>query len=309
VNVAAIDCGTLSTRMLIAGPGGVALARWARITGLGEGVDANRALSPGAVSRTLSVLGEYGNALQSHGVGAARMVGTSALRDASNRGTFVAAAEEAVGVRLELLSGAEEAVLSFRGASADLRPGSGPWLVVDIGGGSTELARGDGGDDPEVVSLDLGCVRVSERFLAHDPPMEAELAEARRWAAGQLAEAGAAHPSLRSARTLVGLAGTVSALSCWAQGLTAYDRDKSHHSRLSRPVVRAALSQLSALPAASRAGLPGIEPARAPLIVGGVIVLDAVMGHFGFDECLVSEADILDGLALGLLERPPGPDR
>lgn len=304
MNVAAVDCGTLSTRLLIAGPRGETVARMARITRLGQGVDANRALSPDAVSRTVSVLREYRVALDGQGVEAARMVGTSALRDASNRATFISAAEETIGVPLEMLTGTEEAALSFRGASADLSPESGPWLVVDIGGGSTELAGGDADHGPEVVSLDLGCVRVSERFLGHDPPAQAELAQGRAWVTAQLARAQAAHPALGSARTLVGLAGTVSALSCWSQGLTAYDRAKVHHSVLTRGAVQAALSRLSALPASSRAELAGIEAARAPFIVGGALILDAVMGHFGFDECLVSEADILDGLTLGLLECP-----
>lgn len=302
--VAAVDCGTLSTRLLVAGPHGETIERLMRITGLGEGVDSSRRLRPAAVERTLAVLADYRQVMDRHGVKAARMVGTSALRDATDRDLFINAAHETVGVPLELLSGQEEASLSLLGASSDLSPASAPWLIVDIGGGSTELAVGPvTGDGPPAVSMDLGCVRVTERFLHHDPPMSDELARARAWLAGELAVAEAAMPGLRGARTLVGLAGTVSALSCWHQGLHSYERQRVHHSVLERSVVRAAVAELAALPAAARAGLPGIDAGRAGLIVAGALVLEAVMDHFGFGRCLVSEADILDGLVLSLLGR------
>lgn len=298
-NVAAVDCGTLSTRLLVSGPDGWPRERLMRITRLGEGVDRTRRLAPAAVERTLEVLRDYRGVMDEHAVGALRMVGTSALRDAANREVFTTTANAVVGAPVELLSGSEEAGLSLLGATSDLAPGTGPWLMVDIGGGSTELAV----TPTRAVSLDLGCVRVTERFFHHDPPTPAELGQARRWLVGQLEAAERAVPELASASDLVGLAGTVAALACWAQGLESYQRSKVHHFRLSYGVVQEALAQLSALPAAGRAGLPGIEPARAPLIVGGILVLETVMAHFAHPECLVSEADILDGLVMTLL--PP----
>jgi exopolyphosphatase/guanosine-5'-triphosphate,3'-diphosphate pyrophosphatase len=232
--------------------------------------------------------------MDQHGVGAARLVGTSALRDSGNRASFSQRAAAIVGTPLELLPGAEEARLSFLGATSELAPGDGPWLVADIGGGSTELVVGP--SPYGARSLDLGCVRVTERFLAHDPPAPSEVAAARSWLVAQFGQAEAQVPALRQGRTLVGLAGTVSALACYDQGLVTYDRGAVHHYRLSRLAVEAAFSRLAPLPAAQRSGLPGIEAARAPFVVAGALVLGALMGHFGFDDCLVSESDILDGL-------------
>jgi exopolyphosphatase / guanosine-5'-triphosphate,3'-diphosphate pyrophosphatase len=291
-------------------PNGEPMVRLMRVTGLGEGVDCARALVPVAIERTLAVLREYRELLDLYDVHALRMVGTSALRDASNRASFSMAAEEIAGTRLTLLSGAEEAHLSFLGATSELADGSGPWLVADIGGGSTELVVGEQPD--EVLagrSLDLGCVRVTERFFHHDPPTAEELATATGWLTDQYAEADL--PALRSAGTLIGLAGTVSALACFDQGLETYDHQVVHHYGLSREAVGRALRELAALPASQRSGLPGIERGRAPVIVGGTLVLASLMAHFGFEECLVSESDILDGLVITLLRggEGPGPPR
>jgi exopolyphosphatase/guanosine-5'-triphosphate,3'-diphosphate pyrophosphatase len=302
-NYAAIDCGTLSTRLLVSGPRGEPLARMVRITGLGRGVDGSGSLKPEAVQRALAVLVEYRGVMDRLDVGAVRMVGTSALRDSTNRASFCEPAARIVGTRLELLSGDEEAALSFRGATAELDPSTGPWFIADIGGGSTELVVG-----PEpygACSLQLGCVRVSERFLRHDPPALSELAAAVAWLADQYAKATAGAPALEGARGLVGLAGTVSALARLDQGLVVYERDKVHHHRLSRSFVAGALQRLARLPAAGRGALPGIEQARAPFVVGGVLVLATLMDHFGFDECLVSESDILDGLTWALRAYDP----
>jgi exopolyphosphatase/guanosine-5'-triphosphate,3'-diphosphate pyrophosphatase len=287
-----------------------------RVTRLGEGVDASRALRPEAIERTLAVLGEYRGLIDQHGARRVRMVGTSALRDAANRAAFSQAARDVVGVGLELVSGDEEAALSFLGATAELATAAcpaaqgPPWLVVDIGGGSTELAVGPaplsgpsatGGSGPlGACSLDLGCVRVTERFLRHDPPEESELDDAARWLHERFGDAERQVPELRSARSLVGLAGTVSALACFDQGVTEYRREAVHHYKLSAASVRRALAQLASQPAAARAGQPGIEPGRAGVVVGGALVLATVMSHFGFDECTVSESDILDGLAMSL---------
>ncbi|MGH9105066.1 MAG: exopolyphosphatase [Acidimicrobiales bacterium] len=300
---AAVDCGTLSTRLLIKDAGGATLLRLAKITGLGKGVDATGALARPAVERALEVLRQYRELMDRHGVGAATMVGTSALRDASNRESFSCSAETVVGARLRLLSGEEEALLSFRGATAELGAGTGPWLVADIGGGSTELVVGP---EPFAArSLDLGCVRVTERFLAHDPPAEGELAAAQQWLAGQFDQVRADVPELSAARALVGLAGTVAALACFDQGLSTYRRQAVHHYRLTRPAVEGALRRLAAEPAARRAELPGIEAARAPFVVGGTVVLSTLMAAFGFEECLVSESDILDGLVSELALAEP----
>ena len=295
-NLAAVDCGTLSTRLLISAATGEPILRLMRITRLGEGVDRSGLLLPEAIERTLAVLREYQGLMGEHEVQKARMVGTSALRDASNRALFSKPAAEVIGTDLELLSGQDEAALSFLGSTAELSAESAPWLVADIGGGSTELAVGP---EPFAArSLDLGCVRVTERFLQHDPPTRDEMAKAEAWLKGQYTEAEAQVPGFRSSRAFIGLAGTVSALARFDQGLVSYDREAVHHYRLARQSVERALADLAGRPASQRTGLPGIEEGRAELIVGGALVLATLMAHFGFEECLVSESDILDGLVI-----------
>src|SRR6185437_3349447 len=210
--VAAIDCGTNSTRLLVADKGGGELARLMRITRLGQGVDETDVLAPAAVARTVAVLEEYRQAMDHFAVGRVRMVATSAVRDAANGASFTAAAAAAVGAEPEVLSGQEEGALAFRGASADLDPIDGDTVVVDIGGGSTEITLGRG-DTVSSVSLQLGCVRLTERYLVGDPPDPAEVAATRRaivdalsWGEGQLP----ALLDLGASRRMVGLAGTVS---------------------------------------------------------------------------------------------------
>jgi exopolyphosphatase/guanosine-5'-triphosphate,3'-diphosphate pyrophosphatase len=277
-----------------------------RITALGEGVDRSRSLSAAAVDRALTALREFRQVMDHHGVRRARMVGTSALRDARNRESFCEGAARVIGAELELLDGQDEAALSFLGSTRELRPESGPWLVADIGGGSTELAVGP--QPAGACSLDLGCVRVTERFLHHDPPAATEVAVATAWLSEQYRRAEVDVPGLTGARTLVGLAGTVAALAAYDQGLAAYDRDAVHHYRLSRAAVERAAHDLACQTVAQRRGHPGIEAGRASVIVGGSLVLAALMAHFGFDDCLVSESDILDGLAWTLLSPArPGP--
>jgi exopolyphosphatase/guanosine-5'-triphosphate,3'-diphosphate pyrophosphatase len=298
--LAAVDCGSLSTRLLVKSREGKTLARLARITGLGKGVDGAGELGEEAIQRVLEVLREYREVMGRLGVSATTMVGTSALRDARNRAYFSEQAEAVVGTPLRLLSGHEEALLSFRGATAMLCPGTAPWLVADIGGGSTELVAGP---RPLVAtSLGLGCVRVTERFFAHDPPSASELQAARSWVAGELREACRGLPALVGARSLVGLAGTVLALACLDQGLSCYQGEAVHHYRLKAGRVEQLLSLLAGDPEAARSLRPGVEPARAPFIVGGTLVLATLMDCFGFSECLVSESDILDGLVAELAE-------
>jgi exopolyphosphatase/guanosine-5'-triphosphate,3'-diphosphate pyrophosphatase len=308
--VAAVDCGTNSTRLLIVDDHGSVLDRQMRITRLGQGVDATRTLSPDALARTVSVLREFRGLMDLHGVVRARVVATSAVRDATNAQEFLAAALDATGVRPEILSGLEEGALSFAGATAHVPPelvGPGPVLVVDIGGGSTELAAATLRPGPRrlrgvaAVSLDVGCVRVTERFLHHDPPWPDELADARRTVDAQLAGAASVLPPLAPGGLLIGLAGTVSTLGALDQRLDRYRREAIHHAVLGRDKVEHWLQILAAEDSRARLSRPGMVEGRADVIVGGVLILDAVMAAFERDACLVSEDDILDGLAASLL--------
>jgi exopolyphosphatase/guanosine-5'-triphosphate,3'-diphosphate pyrophosphatase len=302
-SVAAIDCGTNSTRLLVADASGAPLERMMRITRLGEGVDATGALAPDAIERCVSVLREFRQAMDRLGVDRGRLVATSAARDASNGRDFLDAAGQAIGIRPELLAGTEEARLSMAGAVAELKPADGPFLVLDIGGGSTELVSGTGMDDPQLtaVSLQLGCVRLTERFLPSDPPTPDELAEAESMIAKLLDGAIAEHPRFLAAHRLVGLAGTVTTLASLQLGLETYDRDRIHHAVLTAGEVYDWYRVLASEPCAARLTRTGMVPGRQDVIVGGAMILAAVMTRFGLDECLVSEADILDGLVASLL--------
>jgi len=295
---AAIDCGTNSTRLLVVDADGAPLARLMRITRLGQGVDATGRLAPVAIERTVAVLAEYREVLDRLAVERVRMTATSAARDAANRDDFFDAAEAAVGVRPELLGGDEEARLSFLGATAELDPADGPFLVVDIGGGSTEFAVGT--TRPEgVASVDIGCVRITEKFLPSDPPAPEELTNALTVVRDYLDDVVRDVPAAADAACLVGLAGTVSAVATVELGID-YDRDRVHHFRLTREAVEDVFRTLATETRAQRVHNPGLEAARADVIVGGVVVLAAIMRYFGFAECLVSEADILDGLVMSL---------
>lgn len=305
--VAAIDIGTNSTRLLVAdvdGRGGplVSVERLNRITRLGQGVDRTRVLAEEAVTRTLSVLQDYRQVLDRHGVSPSRvrMTATSACRDATNGEVFFDAAEAVVGVRPELLSGDDEARLSFLGATAGLDAEQGPFLVFDLGGGSTEFVYGSGGPDGGVegaMSLDVGCVRLSERFLEHDPPQPEELSAAISYTDTWLDDVIRAIPQASEARTVVGMAGTVSTVAAVEQGLATYDRDAIHLFTLTRGAAEDVFRTLATESRADRLHNPGLEEARADVIVGGCCVLVAVFRRFGLDEILVSESDILDGLA------------
>jgi exopolyphosphatase/guanosine-5'-triphosphate,3'-diphosphate pyrophosphatase len=303
---AAIDCGTNSTRMLIGYPPRGIVESRNRITRLGQGVDKSRRLDPEAIDRTLATLREYRQLLDHHGVTKIRMSATSAARDATNSEDFFAPAEAIIGVRPVLLGGAEEGTLSFLGATSDLDPHAGPWLIVDIGGGSTEMVAGPAGDGgPTAVhSLDIGCVRVTERFLHSDPPRPDELAAAREFTGELIREVIETEPQYTKAATLVGLAGTVSCLSAVDQGIDGYDRGKLHHHLLTAQSVTRMLESLSSVTTAARRLIPGVEPGRADVIVAGTLILHEVMKAFGFDSCLTSEADILDGLVISAAASP-----
>jgi exopolyphosphatase/guanosine-5'-triphosphate,3'-diphosphate pyrophosphatase len=303
VRAAAIDIGTNSTRLLVAEldrPDGdlVTLDRRMTITRLGQGVDASRALAPEAITRTVDALRTYRSAIDAIGdVGAIRATATSAARDATNREEFFAAASDALGgVTPELLPGSEEARLSFLGATAGLDAvAPGPYLVVDIGGGSTEFVVGT--DAPEgLLSVDIGCVRLTETWLRSDPPTAEELSQAVHVVREHLADVLREVPAVTTAKTLVGLAGTVSTFAMVEQGLAEYDRDKVHHFRLTKDAAEDVFRTLATEPAAARRHNPGLEPGRVDVIVGGAVILVSVLRTFGFDEMLTSEADILDGL-------------
>jgi exopolyphosphatase/guanosine-5'-triphosphate,3'-diphosphate pyrophosphatase len=299
--LAAVDIGTNSVRLLVAdvdGDGTDAkvhtLDRRMRITRLGQGVDHARALAPEAIDRTVDVLHEYRRALDEHGVAGLRATATSAARDATNRDDLFSRVRDALGVEPELLTGEDEARLSFLGATAELDAPA-PYLVVDIGGGSTEFVLGS--EEPVgLVSLDVGCVRITEQFLHSDPPAPEELSNAVAVVSDLVADVPRVVPGASDAATLVGLAGTITTVAAIEQGLPEYDSERIHRFRLHKTAVEDVFRTLATESAAQRAHNPGLEPGRVDVIVGGVVVLVGILRVLGFDTVLVSEADILDGL-------------
>lgn len=298
--VAGIDCGTNSTRLLI-GDGTTTVVRLMRITRLGEGVDATGELAPSAIERVMVVLREYAELLREHGVQRVRMTATSAARDARNSDEFFDQAEAIIGVRPELLTGLEEGQLSFRGATADLDPTDGPFLVVDIGGGSTEFAVGSA-ECEGALSTDMGCVRFTEKYIESDPPRPEELLAAISVTEATCDEVMMELPITKMANRFVGLAGTVSSAAMVELGLPEYDRDEVHHFVLTKEAAEDVFRTVATESAEDRRHNPGLEPGRVDTIVGGMCILVAIMRRFGFDECLVSEADILDGLVMSLVD-------
>jgi exopolyphosphatase/guanosine-5'-triphosphate,3'-diphosphate pyrophosphatase len=329
--VAAIDCGTNSIRLLIAdinskteddiertvgstdGPAPLTdVAREMRIVRLGEGVDRTGRLSEAALDRTMTALREYAALIGAAAPEATRMVATSATRDAANAQEFTDRVVEVLGVAPEVISGDAEARLSFTGATRELfgtALGRGacapPYLVTDIGGGSTEFVLGGPesvGDGGRVVgrSVNIGCVRLTERHLHADPPQPAEIAATTADIDAALGEAAASVPVAR-ARTLVGLAGSVTTVAAIALGLAGYDSARIHHSRMSAARVHEIALELLAMTRAERAAIPVMHPGRVDVIGAGALILDRIMNRFGFTEVLVSEHDILDGIAWSLV--------
>jgi exopolyphosphatase/guanosine-5'-triphosphate,3'-diphosphate pyrophosphatase len=296
-SVAAIDIGSNSVRLLIAAPDGRELSREMHITKLAEGVDRTGRLSEAAMDRTLAVLDGYGALLRRHGVLRVRVTGTSAARDAQNRDEFFERVRRAVGSAPELLSGGAEAALAFAGATATEPPERGPFSTLDIGGGSTEFAFGTSAPERS-ISLDIGCVRITERFLHSDPPAPAELGAASAFIRAELERVDREVPC-RRARTWLGMAGTVTSLAARDAGLTSYDPSVTHGYTLGRARVEALHAELAARPVAERAKLL-LEAKRAGVIVGGSIILVEVMRYFELPTIRVSERDILDGLAASL---------
>ena len=298
--VAAIDCGTNSVRLLVS-DGERPLVRLMRITRLCKGVGATGRIQPAAIDRTLEVLRDYRNEMDRLGVTRARMAATSASRDASNRDEFFDAAEAILGARPELLSGEEEAQMSFRGATSDLDPTDGPFVVVDIGGGSTEFAVG-GTRLEGAVSVDMGCVRLTEKYLRSDPPLAEELTNALSIVEQHLQDVERALPGVTTPPRFIGLAGTITNVAAVEIGLADYDPDRIHHFVLSHEAAEDVFRTLATESLADRVHNPGLERQRADVIVGGCCVLVQIFRTFGFDECLVSESDILDGLVMSMLD-------
>lgn len=312
--VAAIDCGTNSLRLLVADvdPGAGRLTdveRRMEIVRLGQGVDSTGRLAPGALERTLRVLSGYARIIGDLSAEAVRMVATSATRDAANAADFVQGVTSVLGLEPEVLGGTEEARLSFTGATAEFGASSGPpgpYLVVDIGGGSTEFVVGDGQATRDsgpagvsAVSVDIGCVRLTERHLRSDPPRPAEISAAAADIDAALDTVAAAIP-VTTARSLVGLAGSVTTVAGLALGLGEYDSGRIHHTRVPAEQVTAQTRRLLSQTRAERAALGVMHPGRVDVIAGGAMVLERIMQRFGFGEVLASEHDILDGIAWAL---------
>ncbi len=302
--VAAIDCGTNAIRLLVADVDASAatlvdLDRRMEVVRLGQGVDRTGHLAPEALERTFAACSVYAARISELGAEQVRFVATSASRDADNRDDFVKGVLERIGVEPEVVTGEEEARLSFEGATRELlgrQPG--PFLVVDIGGGSTEFALGERSLLAS-VSVDVGCVRLTERHLHTDPPTVQEIAAARADASAAVSLAGQTVP-LEVARTLVGVSGTVTTVAALHLGLPAYDPDAIHLSRLPAAAVHAISAELLTMTRAERAALPVMHPGRVDIIGGGGIVFEAVVRGAGVESVIVSEHDILDGIAWSL---------
>ena len=312
--VAAIDCGTNSIRLLIAErvDGRLRdLHREMRIVRLGEGVDATGRFSAEALARTEAALADYAVLLGEHSVRKLRMVATSATRDAANRDEFFAMTASILGAVVpgsiaEVITGSEEAELSFNGAVGELDSAAAPFVVVDLGGGSTEVVLGDSAGVQASYSADIGCVRMTERCLHSDPPTAAEVAEARRVVRERLAEALRVVP-VEQAKTWVGVAGTFTTIAALTQGMDTYDSDAIHLSRIRFSDMLAVCDQLLGMTREQRAALGPMHEGRVDVIGGGAIVvqeLAAALGErAGIDELVVSEHDILDGIALSIPSR------
>ncbi len=300
MNVAAIDIGTNSIRLLITDGAGRQLAREMNITRLGQDVDRTGVLAEAAIERSLAVLTQYGQLIRAHGAERVRATATSAARDAGNRELFFGPAERALGVRPECIPGEEEARLSFQGATYELDPAEGPFLVVDIGGGSTEFILGTRAPE-QLISVDMGCVRMSERHVHSDPPRADELEACCADVRETLSEVRRA-VDVKRAKRMIGLAGTVTALGYLKLGLKQYDPVQTHHMTLTRGDVETMFKRLASLDDAGRRAILA-EPKRSGVIVAGSAVLMTILREFEIDTLTVSETDILDGLAASLRSR------
>jgi exopolyphosphatase/guanosine-5'-triphosphate,3'-diphosphate pyrophosphatase len=276
------------------------LDRQMKITRLGQGLDQSGELSNQAMSRVIDVLKDFRRSLDKHEVSEVRMVATSAARDASNSEDFFNKVESTLGVRPELLTGEEEGRLSFQGAIAELDPSQGPFLILDIGGGSTEFVFGSEKAE-NVYSSQIGCVRLTEEFFENDPPLPEELHACLSVVGGHVDDALREIPNIGDEVTLVGLAGTVSCVAAIEIGLEKYDREKIHHFHLSKDAVEDVFRTLATENKLERMSNPGLEEDRADVIVAGTAILVKVMRQLQLTECLVSESDIMDGILHSML--------
>jgi exopolyphosphatase / guanosine-5'-triphosphate,3'-diphosphate pyrophosphatase len=310
--VAAVDCGTNSIRLLIADAADGRLRdvhREMRIVRLGQGVDATGQFAPDAMARTRAALRDYAELMRSYEVTKVRMVATSAARDVANRDAFFAMTAEVLGAVVsgavaEVITGSEEAELSFHGAVGELDSAAGPFVVVDLGGGSTEVVYGTTEDGVRAsYSADIGCVRLTERCLHSDPPTADEIAAAREVVRDGLTAAFAAVP-VAGARTWVGVAGTMTTIAALAQQLTTYDPAAIHLSRIGFTPLLRVCDELIAMTRAQRAALGPMHEGRVDVIGAGAVIVEelahALGERAGIDELVVSEHDILDGIALSI---------
>jgi exopolyphosphatase/guanosine-5'-triphosphate,3'-diphosphate pyrophosphatase len=300
--VAAIDIGTNSVLLLVAEPRGddlVAIAEEATITRLGADVDRTRRLGEPAIARTLACLERYARHIAAHGAARVDVVGTSAMRDAAGGEAFRDRAEAILGVRPRVVSGDEEAQLTFDGALVGIAPPPGDVIVFDVGGGSTEVILGRGGAPVAARSLDVGSVRLTERHLRADPPTEAEIAAVRSDVRGALASLPRPIAEAAAGRgaTLVGVAGTVTSLAALEGGVAPYDAARIHGAKLGQPALGRLVTMLAATPVAERRSLPGLSPGRADVIVAGALICEEVAAWAGAREIVVSDRGVRWGLA------------
>ncbi len=305
--VAAIDCGTNSIRLLIAESDGSSglreLERRLEIVRLGQAVDATGEFHPDALRRTFAAVDEYAELIKKADVPAEKVhfVATSAARDARNRDAFFAGVRERLGVEADVISGKSEASLSFIGVLSRVRPEGEPVLVMDIGGGSTELITGSAaGEMQSGISLDIGSVRITERFLRQNPVAADDLERAATYVDDLLAHSGVDFASVAS---WIGVAGTATTLAGVYLKLERYDRERVHGSRIPVPAIGALLHRLAGLTLAEIRGLPSMHPGRADVITGGALVATRIAAQMQVADLIVSESDILDGIALQLLEQ------
>ncbi|WP_432881038.1 exopolyphosphatase [Kribbella sp. CA-245084] len=297
--VAAVDCGTNSIRLLIADLVDgqlVEVDRRMTIVRLGQGVDATGTFAPEALARVFAACEDFASVLESKAVSRIRFVATSAARDVSNRDAFFTGVQERIGVQPEIISGREEAELSFRGATTSLDLPA-PYLVADIGGGSTELVLGNSDGLIAAQSLDIGSVRLTERHVTTDPTSPAELAAITRDVDALLDSTTVA---LAQARALIGVAGTCTTVAAVALGLPQYDRTAVHHAHLSADHLRQATTWLTTSTRTARSAVPSIHPGRVDVIGAGAVILQRLFNRLDLNELLISEHDILDGVALSL---------
>jgi exopolyphosphatase/guanosine-5'-triphosphate,3'-diphosphate pyrophosphatase len=304
--VAAIDCGTNSIRLLIAEPDGSGglkdLERQLEVVRLGQGVDATGEFHPDALARTFAAVDQYVELIKKWDIPVEHVhfVATAATRDVMNRDTFFAGIEERLGVLPDVISGETEARLSFNGALSRVIPGAEPVLVMDIGGGSTELITGSAsGDMHSAISLDIGSVRITERFFKQNPVADVDLARAGAYVDGLLAGSGVDFGSIG---TWIGVAGTVTTLAGVYLGLEQYDRERVHGAVIPLPAVEELLHRLAPLTVEEIRALPSMHPGRADVITGGALVEARVAARLNVQDLIVSESDILDGIAFQLMD-------